>query len=117
MKKTKMLKKNYEFKNVLTKGKKYFGKYIIIYIQKNNINSNKLGIAISKKSANSVHRNKIKRLIRENYRLMESSIKSGYNFVIMWNKNAKIEDAQFYSIKKDIKYLFEKAEIFEDNLN
>ena len=28
MKKTKMLKKNYEFKNVLTKGTYYSGKYI-----------------------------------------------------------------------------------------
>ena len=47
MKKTKMLKKNYEFKNVLTKGKYYSGKYIDAYIKKNKGNGNFLGIAIS----------------------------------------------------------------------
>ena len=36
MKKTEMLKKNYEFKNVLTKGKFYIGKEIEIFILKNN---------------------------------------------------------------------------------
>ena len=34
MKKTKMLKKNYEFKNVLTKGKYYSGKRIEAFIIK-----------------------------------------------------------------------------------
>ena len=36
MKKTRMLKKNYEFKNVLTKGKYYGGKQIEIFVLKNN---------------------------------------------------------------------------------
>ena len=34
---TDTLKKNYEFKNVLTKGKYYNGNYIDIYIKKNKI--------------------------------------------------------------------------------
>ena len=59
MKRTTMLKKNYEFRNVLTKGKKYTGKYIEIYIKRNYLNENKLGIAISSKIANSVDINQI----------------------------------------------------------
>mgnify|MGYP005906878085 FL=1 len=35
MKKTKILKKNYEFKNVLSKGKFFVGKYVTIYIKNN----------------------------------------------------------------------------------
>ena len=111
MKKTTMLKKNYEFKNVLTKGKRYFGRYIEIYIQKCNKNGNKLGIAISKKCANSVKRNKIKRLIRENYRIVENDLQNGLNIVILWNKKADIKDAQFYNIKADFNYIFDKAEV------
>ncbi len=49
MKKTKMLKKNYEFKNVLTKGKYYSGRYIEAFIRDNNKNYNLLGLAISTK--------------------------------------------------------------------
>ena len=36
MKNTIMLKKNYEFKNVLTKGKYFSGKYIEAFLLKNN---------------------------------------------------------------------------------
>ena len=36
MKKTKMLKKNYEFRKVLSKGKYYSGKNIEAYVLENN---------------------------------------------------------------------------------
>ena len=40
MKTTKMLKKNYEFKKVITKGKHYSGNYIKAFIIKNNKEKN-----------------------------------------------------------------------------
>ena len=69
MRKIKTLKKNYEFKNVLSKGKFYVGKYVTIYIKDNKKNENYIGIAVSTKIGKAVTRNKIKRLIRESYRL------------------------------------------------
>lgn len=102
MKRTTMLKKNYEFKYVLDRGKKHRGEFIDIYIKRNNLNENKLGIAVSKKTANSVNRNKIKRLIRENYRLIEDKIGTGNSFVILWKKSKDIKEANFFNIKKDI---------------
>ena len=62
---------------------------------------------------NSVYRNKIKRLIRENYRLLEDNIKTGNSFVILWNKNLDKHDADFNIIKKDMENIFEKANILE----
>ena len=70
----KTLKKNYEFKNVLSKGKFYIGKQISIYILKNNLKTNVIGIAVSTKQCNAVLRNRIKRLIRENYRLLKNEL-------------------------------------------
>ena len=102
MKKTKMLKKNYEFRNILSRGKYYSGKYIEVFLKKNNKNINYLGIAIGVKIAKATKRNKIKRLIRENYRLLEKDISVGYDIIFLWKKNKNISEANFFTIKKDI---------------
>ena len=44
-----MLKKNYQYKQVLTKGKHYSGDYMLAYILKNNEKINYLGLAVSVK--------------------------------------------------------------------
>ena len=111
MKKTKMLKKNYEFKNVLSKGKYYSGRNIEAFVKDNNKKCNFLGLAISVKTAKAVRRNKIKRLIRENYKLQELNIKSGKSIVFLWKKNVDIKNATFENIRDDMNTIFDKAKI------
>lgn len=112
MKKLNTLKKNYEFKNVMSRGKFCCGKYIIIYITKNNLQKNIIGIAVSTKSAKAVKRNRIKRLIRENYRLKKEKLKKNNNIVFLWNQKNKIEDTNFSNIEKDMDILFKKLDLY-----
>lgn len=111
MEKTKMLKKNYEFRNVLTKGKYYSGKNIEAFIKDNNKKVNFLGLAISVKTCKAVGRNRIKRLIRENYKILESQIQEGKTIVFLWRKQADIKNANFVNIEKDMNDIFDKANI------
>lgn len=112
MKKTETLKKNYEFKRILTKGKYYSGKYLDIYIINNNTsNSNNIGIAVGVKLAKAVKRNRIKRLIRENYRLIENELNTGFSIVFLWKKKAEISFATFNNIKEDMKSIFKRIGI------
>ena len=90
------------------------GRQIDLFIVKNNKPINMLGIAVSKKAGNSVYRNKIKRLIRENYRLLEENIKTGNTFVILWNKRLDKKEADFNIISEDMKNIFKKAKILEE---
>lgn len=109
MKKISTLKKNYEFKNVLNKGKFYRGKYVTIYIRENKENKNKIGIAISKKLAKATKRNRIKRLIRESYRLKKQQLKQGYNIVFIWNKQSSVLNNTYKEVNEDIVKLLDKA--------
>lgn len=122
MKQTKMMKKNYEFRHVLSKGKYYSGRYIEAFIKKNKQNYvNFLGLAVGVKTAKAVKRNHIKRLLRENYQRQEDSLKKGYSIVFLWKKKADIKEANFSNIEKDIQVIFNKAnlkkESYEKNTN
>lgn len=108
------IKKNYEFKYILNKGKFYSGDKIEIFILKNNKEKNYIGIAIGVKIAKAVKRNYIKRLIRENYRLMENNLKKGYNIIFLWKKKIPITEANFETIKKDMSDIFKKSGLLKN---
>lgn len=109
-----MIKRRYEFKVLFSKGKIAYGNSLTMYILKNKLNVNKLGIAVGKKSGRAVDRNRIKRLIRENYRLSEDYIKCGYNILISVNKKAEIRNMDFYNVKKDIQRLLKKSDLWNE---
>ena len=113
MNKTKMLKKNYEFRKVLSKGKYFSGKNIEAFIIENKKNCNYLGLAISTKVAKAVKRNMIKRLLRESYRKQEDIIKEGYSIVFLWKRKVDIKQAVYTNIEKDMGIIFDNARIYK----
>jgi len=108
MKKAETLKKNYEFKYVLTRGKYYSGKYIEAFCLKNNLKQIKYGIAINTKYAKAVKRNYIKRLIRESFRKNKERIKIGNSIVFLIKKKTSFDDISFDRIEKDIISILDK---------
>lgn len=113
MKKIATLKKNYEFRKVLNKGQAYFGKHITVYIKQNgDLDENLLGIAINSKLCNAVKRNRIKRLIRENYAQINKFLKKGNSIVFIINKNVEVSEITYYTLKKDMEKIFKKAKLF-----
>ena len=89
MKHSESLKKNMEFQNVYKNGKSYANKYLVMYVLKNDLNKNRIGISVSKKVGNSVIRHRITRLIRESYRLQEDVFNSSLDIVVIARSSAR----------------------------
>ena len=102
---TDSLKSNQDFGNVYKSGRSYANKYLVIYTLKNNSDRNRLGISVSKKVGNSVIRHRLKRLIKESYRLHEKMFNSGLDIVVIARKGsdacdyAGIESALLHLMK------------------
>lgn len=114
MKYTSSVKKRGTFKYLINKGKFSSEKYLVVYFIRNNKPNNTLGICVSKKNGISVHRNKLKRWIREIYKVEENRLKKGLTVVIMYKKNTKLADVDYYRIKEDLLDAFKKLNIYED---
>jgi len=91
------LKKNIEFQNVYKNGKSFANRFFVMYVCKNNLSENRLGISVSKKIGNSVVRHRITRLIRETFRLNGQLFNSGLDIVVTSRTGAvgiKYQDAE-----------------------
>ena len=103
MKYSESLKKNRDFQNVYKKGKSYANKYLVMYVLKNDLEKNRIGISVSKKVGNSVIRHHLTRLIRESYRLHEDVFDSGLDIVIIARNSAR--EIGFHEVESALLHL------------
>ena len=104
MLKKNVIKKNFEFQDIIHARKQKVSKYLVAYTRKNN-DEMRIGISISKKFANAVNRNKYRRKVR--------SILDSLN---MWNKQVDVVlilrkaflDLSFKEMTKEIKNILER---------
>ena len=104
------LRKNFEFRKALKKGTSYRDGVFVLTISKNNGEHHRLGVSIgSSKVSLAPTRNRLKRLIREVFRIKKPELKSGpYDIIITLQRrpDCKIDYA---TIEKRLRVLFKKA--------
>lgn len=103
MKYSESLKKNRDFQLVYRYGTSKANRYLVMYVKENQTENNRIGISVSKKVGNSVVRHHLTRLIREGYRLLEESFRSGLDVVIVARVNSK--DCTYHEIERAIYHL------------
>lgn len=106
---TKSLKQNHLFRRLYQKGKSSAGRCLVVYCRKNGLDYNRLGLTTGTKLGHAVVRNRIRRRIREAYRLSESSYALGYDIVVVARHRAA--DADFREIESCLHTQFRKLGI------
>lgn len=96
---TTSLKKNYEFRRLYQKGKSAAVSSLVVYFRPNRGRDNRLGITVSNKIGNAVTRNRIRRRMREIYRLNEGRFARGLDLVVV--ARTKSAFADYAGLEKD----------------
>lgn len=114
MRYTVSIKKNRDFRRLYRSGKSSANAYLAVYLRRNKLDSNRLGITTGVKLGNAVTRNRVRRLIREAYRLCEDRLIKGYDIVIVARTRAA--GASFKDIDESLRALMKKLGAAEENL-
>ena len=77
------LKKNYEFRRLYTKGKTAVTPYLVVYCLKTGRDHRRVGYTVSAKLGKAVVRNRVRRRLREIYRLNADKLIDNADLVIV----------------------------------
>ena len=103
------LKKNHEFKRLYNKGKSAASQCAVVYSRRNGSSENRLGITVSTKLGGAVQRNRVRRRLKEVYRLNEEMFVAGYDIVLVARMKSRY--ARFSDLEASVITLFRNLKL------
>ena len=86
--------------------------YLVLYARKNRTATNRVGVTVSKKLGHAVVRNRVRRRLREIYRLNEDKFAPGWDIVVV--ARSRCVGADFGKLTASYLSLAEKAGILKE---
>ena len=115
------IRENHLYNKTYTRGKRFVGKYVAVYVlkdlaakrlKKENPSKeyiNRFGISVSKKIGGAVCRNRAKRIIRAAYRVHSDKLYTGYLIVV--SARGAIVGKKTQDVEAELFRAFEKLEM------
>jgi ribonuclease P protein component len=108
-KKNERIRKRKEYLTIYKQGARSYSDHFTVIVCRNESGDRRLGITVSKKVGNAVKRNRIKRLIREFFRLNKSGFADSQDIVIMAKRD--IPDLTYQDVNRQLALLIPKKQI------
>lgn len=98
-----------DFQRVFHHGQSFANRYLVLYYLKNPTSEHfRVGFSVSKKVGKAVVRNRVKRLLREAFRLEKERIKEPMDFVVIARPSAA--DLEFAEIRQNVLHLIKNID-------
>lgn len=111
MRHTVSMKENHLFHRLYTKGKSAATGTLAVYVRPNHLGRNRLGLTVGTKIGKAVVRNRVRRRIREAYRVHEDGMAPGWDIVVV----ARVRSAfvPYALLEKDLLRLLDKLGVYQ----
>ena len=114
MKMTAPLKENHLFRRAYNKGKTAADSRLALYVRQNGQKTNRLGFTVSTKVGCAVVRNRVRRRLREIYRLHEDGLAAGRDVVVVARTRAASSD--YHQLEKSFLRLADKLGLLKKDV-
>ena len=109
MKHTVSLKENRVFRRLYAKGKSAVAPTMVLYCRKNGRGESRLGLTTGTKLGHAVVRNRVRRRLREIYRLHEDQLLPGYDIVVV--ARVRAVHSRYAALERDFLRLAKKLQL------
>ena len=106
------VKENYEFRRIYRKGKSVVAPGMVLYCQKNRQGRTRLGVTVSTKLGKAVVRNRVRRRLREIWRLNKKDMETGWDIILV--ARVRAVDMPYQKLDKMYRRLLREAGLLQE---
>jgi ribonuclease P protein component len=110
LKKRNVLRKNKQFQEVYRTGRSFANRLAVLYVLSSGTDARRIGFAAGKRLGGAVVRNRVKRLLREVYRLHQAELIVGTDLILVGRQG--ILGASYEQVSVAVRDVLRRAKIF-----
>ena len=110
--KSERLQRGYQFRGAYESGRKFVGRFVVLYMVDDPVADRALGVVTSRKIGGAVVRNRARRLLREAYRLNKQKLRTHLEIVMV--ARGGINGKRLPDVEAELLQLFRAAGILNE---